>query len=115
SYKTSIRFDTLQLSSPNIYSESVFAKYSSSGNLIWAKTTVGTNTNLISGISCDYVNNLYLTGYFGGNVTLGNSTISSLSPSTDIMLAKVDENGSVLWMKRAGSGYEDAAQAVCSD
>jgi hypothetical protein len=114
-YETSLALDTVHLSSSNLYNESFFAKYDSNGNLVWAKSSVGNNANLITGLAFNNHNSIFLTGYFGGNFKIGNGTVNSATASYDIFLAKVDEAGNLQWMKRAGSNYEDAAHSVCSD
>src|ERR1019366_1620611 len=66
-------------------------------------------------IACDHNNSVYLTGFFSGNFMIDTGTVNSLSPSYDIFLAKLDESGALHWLKRAGSGYDDQAKAICID
>ncbi|MES2619586.1 MAG: SBBP repeat-containing protein [Bacteroidota bacterium] len=114
-YEDGLSLASTQLSTTNVYSESFFAKYDASGNLVWAKSTIGTAANLITGLAFDNHNSIFLTGYFSGNFKLNSGNLNSSSPSYDIFLAKVDENGNLQWLNRAGSTYEDASQGVCSD
>lgn len=115
-FETSTQFGSLQINSANLYHESFYAKYNNNGNIQWAKAVTGNNANLITGIAFDNYQSVFLTGYFGGNLTIGNKTVSSTSPSYDIFLAKVEAgNGSAEWLVRAGSTYEDGSNAVCSD
>ncbi|MDB5281185.1 MAG: hypothetical protein JWO06_260 [Bacteroidota bacterium] len=115
SYQNSIVFDTVHLSTANLYNESFYAKYDNNGNLVWAKTTVGNGSNLITGIAFDHHNSVFVTGFFGGTLRIDTGTVNSLSPSYDIFLAKIDEGAGLEWITRAGSSYEDEALAVCSD
>lgn len=115
-YEGSLKIGTDTLTTSSIYGESFYAKYDNTGNLIWAKTTIGNNGNLITGIAFDHYNAVYLTGFFGGNFSVGNGTLNTVSASYDIFLAKVSTtDGTLHWLKRAGSSYEDGAHGVCCD
>lgn len=114
-YEKAIKFDTTNLSTTNFYQESFYCKYNSAGQLQWAKTTRGNNPNQVTGVACDKNGNVYLTGFFGVNFQLGGFSTSSNSPSYDIFLARVDANGNAIWLKTAGSAYEDAANAIAVD
>ncbi len=115
SYEYNIQLDNFHLSTPNVYNESFYAKYNSTGNVLWAKSVVGNNANQITGIAFDNDHSIFITGYFGSNLKIGAGNINSATSSYDIFLAKIDLNGNYDWLKRAGSTYEDAAHGVCSD
>jgi hypothetical protein len=115
SYEKKVMFDTVQLTTTNLFQESFVVKYSSSGNLIWAKTSKGNNINLLTGIGCSPDGSVYVTGFFGASFSISNIPVVSNSPSYDIVLAKLDANGSVQWIKTAGSNYEDAANGITVD
>lgn len=115
-YETNMKLEGVTLTTTNIYYESFYARYGNSGNLIWAKSTAGNNPNLITGLAFDHTNAVYLTGYFGGSFSAGGATVNAVSASYDVFLAKINEgDGSLSWIKRAGSLYEDAAHAVTCD
>lgn len=114
-YEKSLRADTTNLTTPNFYQESFYCKYNSAGQLQWAKTTRGNNPNQITGVGCDKNGNAFLTGFFGVNFQLGGFNVSSNTPSYDIFLAKIDANGNAAWLQKAGSEYEDAANAIAVD
>jgi len=115
SYASSIQFDTTLLTTTNLFKESFVAKYTTNGERVWAKTVKGMNTNLITGVACDKNASVYLCGFFGGNLSYATTTVSSSSPSYDIMLMKIDTDGELSWLKRAGSTFEDGANAVTCD
>lgn len=115
SYERNISFDTIALSTPNFFTESFFCKYNNNGQLLWAKSTQGNNANLISGIAHDKQQSFYVTGFFGANFSMGSSTVSSNSPSYDIFLACLDNDGNIKWLNTAGSNYEDAGNAITVD
>jgi hypothetical protein len=115
SYEKSIQFDTAQLTTTNIFPESFICKYNPAGKLVWAKTSRGNNTNLLTGIGSAPDGSVYATGFFGVHFAFDNVTVTSNSPSYDIVLAKLDANGNTQWIKTAGSNYEDAANAIVVD
>lgn len=114
-YESSISFDTLLRNTNNLFGESYIAKYSNNGDALWAKTVTGTNTNLTTDIAYENNGNYLITGFFSGNYNLGGSSISSSTQSYDILIGKLDKNGNTVWLKKAGSIAEDAAQAICAD
>lgn len=114
-YESSISFDTTIRNTNNIFGESYIAKYSNNGDVVWAKSVTGTNTNLTTDITYDNNGNYLITGFFSGNYNLGGSSISSSTQSYDILIGKLDKNGNTVWLKKAGSIAEDAAQAICAD
>jgi hypothetical protein len=87
----------------------------------WAKVTTNKDSNPVAAtawvekgsevergydIKTDTNGNVYLTGIFYQNLTIGNTTISN-SGGADIFLVKYDKNGNFLWLKKAGgSDYE---------
>ncbi len=114
-YETSIYLGNIQLTTSNIYNESFYASYDVSGNLRWAKTCSGTNSNLITGIAYGHNQSIYICGFFRNDFTLEGNTISSSTPSQDIFIGKLDVNGNLLWLKKAGGPYEDAAHGITAD
>lgn len=66
------------------------AKYSASGNLLWAKRAGGASTDYVEGIATDGLGNSIITGSFEGTTTLGTITMNSAGLS-DIFIAKLQE------------------------
>jgi hypothetical protein len=100
------------------------AKYSSAGSVLWATrigSTGGTDQGL--GVSADSSGNVFMTGYYGGTLTLyntGGTTGASLAftGSGDVFLAKYSSAGSVLWAARIASttiSSIDRGQGVSAD
>lgn len=114
-YETSIRLDTIQLSTSNIYNESFYARYTNAGGVVWAKTCAGTNSDLITGLAFDHNQSVYLCGFFSQTVNIGGTTLNSSSPSIDVFIGKIDLSGNLQWLKRAGGAYEDAAHGITCD
>ena len=84
------------------------AKYSSSGNLVWAKIITASISSVGMSISVDRSKNIYLTGSFEGTADFDPSPVSSYplssSPGTTKMfLAKLNNSGNFLWAQAIGT------------
>jgi len=91
------------------------AKYAPNGNMLWAKSAVGTNYDYAWSVAVDASENIYLTGYFTYSpLTFGSITLTNAG-YYDIFLAKYDANGNVLWAKSAGGTDGDVALSVAVD
>jgi hypothetical protein len=92
------------------------AKYSSSGQYVWAKHFGSTspNASLSYAVSVDESDNIVLTGVVIGNINFGSGWLFS-NGSNDIFLAKFTSNGVNLWSKRFGTAYDDHGRAVAVD
>ena len=80
-----------------------FAKYNSSGDLVWAHCLDGGTVQMGSGItiSLDKSNNIYLAGGFEGTIDFDPGTgVNSISATvlTDIFFAKYDNSGNLIWV-----------------
>jgi hypothetical protein len=113
-------FDTTDLTSSG--SQDFFlAKYDASGNLAWARRGGGTAGDLGNSVKVDDSGNVYVTGYFTGTATFGTATtLTSSEPILDptdqeILVAKYDTDGNLLWAKRAGGAGEDVGQSLAID
>ncbi|GAA3938956.1 T9SS type A sorting domain-containing protein [Hymenobacter algoricola] len=90
------------------------AKFSPTGALLWAQrlgaATGSSGSAGGSGIAVDAAGNVVLGGWFSGSVTIGTTTLTSTLyvdangsyPSQDILLAKLDPQGTVLWARHDG-------------
>jgi uncharacterized delta-60 repeat protein len=87
----------------------VLAKYSSAGSIKWQRTLNNPVIDTDQGyaVAVDSSNNIYVTGYTG--VSGGNVY--------DVIVAKYDTNGTVLWQKQlaAGTGSYDAGTGIAVD
>jgi hypothetical protein len=106
-YITGCFFDTLSFGSTTLidayggYQYSCFiAKYSSSGNVIWAKQTANTTINgdcTANAIVTDKENSIYITGSFGDSVEFGSTILYNTQYPFSAFLAKYDSNGNAIW------------------
>lgn len=106
-------FGTLSLTSSG-YSDIFVAKLDSNGNWIWAKRAGGTGWDYCYGIALDSAANVCITGNFEGTVDLGNISLIS-SGDFDIFIAKLNNNGSWIWAKRAGGAGFDKSCSITVD
>jgi hypothetical protein len=67
-------------------------------------------------LSIDQSGSIYMTGYFNSEViSFGSTTLTSPDFTNEVFLAKFDENGNVIWAKKAGGTDEDEANSVTVD
>jgi hypothetical protein len=76
------------------------AKYNSAGSFQWARN-VGSSSggDYAAGIAVDASSNIYFDGYYGGNMTVGTTTLA-YSGYYDAFVAKYNSAGTVLWSNR---------------
>ena len=90
------------------------AKYDENGNVLWAEQASGIDFIGGNGIAVDGSGNSLVTGEFFGNLTIGDTTLTSLGGS-DIFVAKYDENGNFLWAEQAGGTLHVGGFAIAVD
>ncbi|HWY36496.1 MAG TPA: T9SS type A sorting domain-containing protein, partial [Nitrosopumilaceae archaeon] len=86
------------------------AKYDFLGNVLWAKSAGGSDSDCGNGLSTDASGNIYLTGYFqSSSVTFGGVTLvnATTTGTQDICVAKYNSSGNVMWAKSAGGTGQD--------
>lgn len=84
------------------------AKYSTLGTLIWVKKFGGSGSDRAFAIAIDSQNNILISGQYNGTVQFGSTTLTSVSNSRDIFLAKLNPSGDVIWAKsEGGAGVEN--------
>ncbi len=91
------------------------AKYDAYGNVLWAKSAGGTDTDLAISIAVDVTGNVYVAGeFYSSLLTIGSTTLANTGAS-DIFLAKYDSNGNVLWSKSAVGSQNERISSVAVD
>ena len=116
--------DTLNIGGTYIYGDSsnfndsnsdgnnYFAKYDSSGNVIWAQYL--SYRLLISSSALDAGENIYLTGAADSALTLDTVALGNAGGG-DIFVAKFDSAGSLQWAKTAGGALDEYAFSISVD
>lgn len=84
----------------------ILVKYNSDGDIIWEKSFSGPFPIIVgySKIALDGADNIYLSGVFVGELTLGDFTITANSVGGYI--AKVDTDGNVKWLNNISPNKE---------
>ncbi|HXB42362.1 MAG TPA: T9SS type A sorting domain-containing protein [Bacteroidia bacterium] len=93
------------------------AKYDSSGNALWAKSSTGNSYDIGSSVSTDVFGNALITGRFGSSaISIGSYTLSNVSSNDyDVFIAKYDVSGNVMWANSAGGIYWDGGWCTGTD
>ncbi len=84
------------------------SKYDSDAHLVWTKRAGGESVEYLGLVSVDGNNNVYLTGEFASeNVTVDNTEHLMMAGDGNIIFAKLNSSGEVLWIKSfAASNHE---------
>jgi len=118
---TSITFGSISLtnSSLNGGTDIFVVKYNSLGNVIWARSASGGNSEESQSIVADSLNNIYITGQFKGqSIIFDDITLNNVDPylvTTDIFVASYDSSGTVKWAKSAGQSNDDRGYGIALD
>ncbi|NNF02729.1 MAG: T9SS type A sorting domain-containing protein [Bacteroidia bacterium] len=98
------------INSPGQYSgEGVIIKIDNNGNYMWHDH--GTVSSSFQNVTTDTFGNVYLTGWFSGSITLGDSTTltnTTNGTTRDMFIAKYSPDGNLLWAKHAGGTVHNA-------
>ena len=92
--------------------------YAQDAGFIWAKELDAVGEPDITEMVVDASDNVYLTGYFEGQVDFDPSASTALltaSGSDDIFIAKYDPEGDLLWVYRLGAAGRDQATGMVID
>jgi hypothetical protein len=115
SYRNSATFDTITLTSVG-NDDGFIAKYTSSGNAIWAKTFGSTSQDVANALAIDGAGNLLVGGFHSGTTNFaGTSTSLTTNGNSDLLIAKYNQSGALLWAKGGGSAGYDFAFSIGAD
>ncbi len=81
-------------------------KYNAAGTEQWVRTEGGAGQVQGSDIINDLNGDAYVTGYYNGTSTFESNTLTQVG-GDDLFYAKYSKNGSLLWVKTAGSAGAD--------
>ena len=109
-----ISFGSFTLSSAGLF-DCFLVKFSSSGNVLWAKSAGGADFDQGNAVVSDLYGNVYVTGLFGRpTISFGSLTISNAGIN-DAFLAKYDASGNMIWAKIPAGNYDDAGWSLATD
>jgi len=93
-------------------------KLENSGGFIWAKSFGGPLYDAANGIAVDGISNVYITGYYNGNIDFdpGAAVVNSgQAGGNDIFISKFTEGGNFIWTRTMGGVQQDVGISVYSD
>src|ERR1035437_5528789 len=82
--------------------DAVVAKYSPSGDIIWAKNFGGHKIDQAYGLTLDGLGNLYVSGSFDSAATFGSLGLVYSNGGPDAFLLKMDTTGTPIWVQHGG-------------
>ncbi|MDH3442922.1 MAG: SBBP repeat-containing protein, partial [Deltaproteobacteria bacterium] len=95
------------------------AKYDATGFLLWAKQAGGTGADRGFSLTADGLGDVYVTGLFNGSATFGlgeaNQTTLNSAGGDDVFVAKLDFNGLLQWVTRAGGTGSEGGLGIAVD
>lgn len=86
-------------------------KIAPQGSLLWGRALQGTGIKGLSSLQCDAFGHVWVAGFFGGQLTLGDTTLQAVG-DTDLFLAKFSTDGQLLWALREGWQRDTRATAL---
>jgi len=92
------------------------AKYSSTGDLVWARNIGGTGDDRAKSIAVADDGSVYTTGFFKGTVDFdpGAGTFNLTTAGVrDIFVSKLDSQGNFVWARSMGASGEDEGIGIC--
>lgn len=92
----------------------LIVKYNTLGNVVWANNYGSTTGDIARSVALDASGNVYVSGFYSGTMTVQGVTLASRG-LFDIFVAKLDANGTLLWLKSAGGTGSDIGQGIVVD
>jgi hypothetical protein len=90
------------------------AKLDPSGAHLWSGAYGETSGPYAESVAIDSAGNIVMTGPFQGSIDFGGGLLTSAGQN-DIIVAKLDEDGSHLWSARYGDSGDEYGQSVAVD
>ncbi len=100
-FVSTITFGSITLTSV-AYNDIFLVKYDSAGNVIWAKSAGGNNSDIGNGVCSDKNGNVFVTGYFKSlSISFGTTAFTNPNTTnTNTFIAKYDGAGNSVWANR---------------
>jgi hypothetical protein len=91
-------------------------KYDSTGNVLWAKSNGGINSEFANSIAVDTFGNAYVSGSFASPVVNFDTLIVINTFGSDcVFITKYNGSGNILWVRTAGGVNGDYSSGVVAD
>lgn len=96
-------------------SKMFIAKYNSSGEAIWIKTSQQNARSIASSLATDDKGNIYVAGTFSDVVNVSNGQTVNSSGKEDIFVSKLNSKGKEIWTIAIGNTGNEELGAICTD
>ncbi|HJQ24264.1 MAG TPA: hypothetical protein VKA60_10145 [Blastocatellia bacterium] len=103
------------LANPEEESDTFLAKYSATGQPLWAKEISGLEYLLGNHLAVNGAGDIYVTGEFDGTIHVGSLTLTSTADLVSGFLTKYDTNGNALWARAFGAPHYATGDRVAID
>jgi hypothetical protein len=114
-----VAFGSINVPTPNDFDENydvsmILVKYDNTGTVQWATVMGGYGETLASKVAVDAAGNVYVSGKFDGNITIGTSNLVLSTGSLDnSFIAKFNNSGALTWVQQLeGANVGNAEVAV---
>jgi len=81
------------------------------GKCLWVKAIASPSYAIIESITLDD-NNIYVGGYFKGSIKFSEADTLSAVANTDAFVAKYDEEGNLIWVKKLGGIGDERVRSL---
>ncbi len=114
SFSGTATFGNCSLSTATLSTDAFMVKFSSRGSCQWALHEGGKLGDVGKGLTSDQAGNIYMTGYFMGDVSVGGVQLP-WKGHNDVFLVKYDTSGTFEWVRHAGGSNLDLGNDVATD
>ncbi len=104
---TTITFGDITLTNNGSWWDMFVVKYDANGNVLWAKSAGGTQSESGSNIIQSENGNIIVLGTLESSSVVIGDTVISTRGGSDIMFVKYDINGNVIWARSEGGNSHD--------
>ena len=110
-----ITFGSITLTNSGTNVSMFLVKYNSAGNVVWAKSVVGSSDVNPFAIAVTTSGNIYVTGLFAGaSLTFGTTTLGNIGDFS-MFLFKYDTSGNAIWARSAIALNGNSGGAIATD
>lgn len=121
-FRNTSAFGSIILRGDGGHADIFVARYTSSGEIVWAKKAGGHENDYGRAIALDASSNCYITGNFGLSATFGSTTIVGID-SAEVYFASYDANGNFRWVLKASGEFDvsdpnrfiEMGLSICTD
>jgi hypothetical protein len=108
--------ETMLISAGGPWTDVFFARYGSSGDLLWAEGAGGPGSDYANAITAHDDGSIYVSGSFYGETTFGlgetNETVLTSAGGWDAFVARLFPDGRLRWVRQAGGPEGDASTGI---